>query len=521
MKLAIIPARGGSKRISRKNLKSFAGRPLIAWSIIRALESKIFDQVIVSTDDNEIAVISKSYGAGVPFMRPKELSDDYVGVLDVIKHALGWYRENEISVEYVCCIFPTAPFINTHDLKIGFDKLISNQDRIVMSVCEYSSPIQRALNIDPSGVVSPVWPKKIKERTQDLEPTYYDAGQFYWGEENTLFNSCKALISEQSIGIILPNVRVQDIDNIQDLNIAEAKFLNLEKQKIIPKLTIGTANFTQNYGIISTRKGITEEELKKIFNYLDDVGINKIDTAISYGETHKILGKIGIDDYELMTKLPSIPDNLSNIEFWVNEQIESALIELSLERIDGVYFHDSLQLQNSEIRIKACKALQSLKSKGLISKIGVSIYSPSILEELTQEIDLDIVQAPLNIIDRRIIDSGWMEKLKKLDIEVVVRSVFLQGLLLIEPTTRPPYFNRWDEIFQKYDYWVEEKSISRLEACMQFILSFSEINGIIFGVDHLKQLKEISKLLRPSTLDFPKNIKSNDEGLVNPSKWEI
>lgn len=521
MRLAIIPARGGSKRIPRKNIINFAGRPLIAWSIIKALESEIFDRVIVSTDDQEIAEISKSFGADVPFMRPDELSDDFSGVLDVINHALQWHRSNEFDVDYACCIFPSAPFINTEDLRAGFEKLTSSRDQIVMSVCEYSSPIQRAFSLDESHTISPIWPKKIKERTQDLSPKYYDAGQFYWGEEDFLLNRCKALISDQSIGIILPESRVQDIDNINDLFLAEAKFINLERQKVIPKLTVGTANFSQNYGLINKKDMPQTNDIKGIFEYIDSIGITKIDTAIGYHGAQKILGKFGVDHFDVMTKLPSIPPDCSNIESWVNKQVESSLSELCLEKIEGIYFHDPFQLRNLKVRTKALNALQSLKTDGLIEKIGVSIYSPSILNELTQEIELDIVQAPMNLIDRRIFNSGWMDKLKKLNIDLVARSVFLQGLLLMEPEERPSYFLSWRETLEAYDKWIEKESISRIEACIQFILSFQDLDRIIFGFDNERQIREIAQLIAPSTLTFPEDIVSDDEGLVDPSKWKI
>ena len=180
-----------------------------------------------------------------------------------------------------------------------------------------------------------------------------------------------------------------------------------------------------------------------------------------------------------------------------------------------------MQFKNSKIRTKVLNALQSLKSDGLIQKIGVSIYSPNVLNELTQEIELDIIQAPLNLIDRRIISTGWMEKLNKLDIDIAARSIFLQGLLLMEPHERPSYFMSWSSIFQAFDTWIEEQSLSRLEACIQFILSFNKVDQIIFGFDSEKQIREVIQSIAPSALTFPEEIVCNDEGLVDPNRWKI
>ena len=154
-------------------------------------------------------------------------------------------------------------------------------------------------------------------------------------------------------------------------------------------------------------------------------------------------------------------------------------------------------------------------------KIGVSIYDPSILTQLTKNMDLDIVQAPLNIFDRRIVDSGWLEKLKSQDIEVVARSVFLQGLLLMESEDRPAFFRKWKKNFDLYDKWLIKNSISRVEACLQFVFSFSEIDRIIIGIDGTSQLVEISSFFKPIYLDCPKNLSSNDQQLIDPNNWKI
>jgi len=182
VKLAVIPARGGSKRIPHKNIRSFFGKPIIAYSIEQALASDLFDHVIVSTDDEAIASVAREYGAETPFIRPAELADDYTGTNAVVKHAIKWYQEQGQRVSLACCIYATAPFIKYKHLRDGHDKLINSENLFAFSVTDFSFPIQRALRITENGYVDAFWPECIALRSQDLEKAYHDAGQFYWGK---------------------------------------------------------------------------------------------------------------------------------------------------------------------------------------------------------------------------------------------------------------------------------------------------------------------------------------------------
>ncbi len=521
MRLAIIPARGGSKRISKKNIRKFAGKPLISWSIIKALEANIFDRLIVSTDDEEIAEISKSYGAEVPFIRPIELSDDHTKIRPVLRHALMWLSDHDFTADLVCCILPTAPFLDKNDLNLGLEKLIVNDDRIIVPITKYSSPIQRALTLDLDGTIKPVWQEKIKERSQDLEQTYFDSGQFYWASKKTFLEKSDDLLGEKSLGIVIPNERVEDIDTENDFMVAESKFLALQKEKNISKICIGTANFAQNYGISNEAGKLKNQEIGDIFNMMKAIGIKTVDTAPSYADAEKIIGNIGVDHFSIMSKLPSIPKDIKDINSWVQNQIETILDDLSVESIYSIFFHDPSQLIDNDFGKDAYKHLIALKEKGLIQKIGASIYDPSILNQLTKGFDLDIIQAPLNIFDRRISDSGWLKKLKKQNIEVVTRSIFLQGLLLMEPKERPIAFNKWKNNFDLYDEWLIENSISRLEACLRHQFSYSEIDKIIIGIDSSYQLFEISNFFKHGHLDCPNELSSDDKHLIDPNYWKI
>lgn len=223
MKLAVIPARGGSKRIPRKNIRPFCGKPMIALSIEAALQSGCFDQVIVSTDDAEIADVARAYGADVPFMRPAELSDDYIGTIPVIAHAIDWMNRNVCAFDYACCLYATAPFVQAEELQRGLDVLLKNGTDYAFSVTSYAFPIQRALRLTAAGRVEMFHPEHSNTRSQDLEEAYHDAGQFYWGQSSAWLTG-KPIFSPDAAPVILPHHRVQDIDTPEDWVRAEWLF---------------------------------------------------------------------------------------------------------------------------------------------------------------------------------------------------------------------------------------------------------------------------------------------------------
>lgn len=215
MRLAVIPARGGSKRIPRKNIKMFCGKPMIAWSIEAALQSGCFDKVIVSTDDDEIAEVARQYGASVPFMRPVELSDDYTGTVPVIQQAIEWCRADGFDAHQVCCLYATAPFVRPEDLSRGLDTLEQTGSHYAFSVTSYAFPIQRAIRLTGAGRVEMFNAEHFNTRSQDLEESYHDAGQFYWGLASAWLQG-GMIFSPESCAVMLPRHRVQDIDTPED-----------------------------------------------------------------------------------------------------------------------------------------------------------------------------------------------------------------------------------------------------------------------------------------------------------------
>lgn len=223
MRLAVIPARGGSKRIPRKNIRSFGGLPMIAWSIRAAAESGCFDRIIVSTDDTEIAEVGRHYGAETPFVRPAELSDDHTGTIPVIAHAIRWQAENGQASREVCCLYATAPFLRAADIKQGLRALDESGADYAFSVTSYPFPIQRAIRLTPDGRVAMFQPEHFNTRSQDLEEAWHDAGQFYWGKAGAWL-AATPIFGPVSVPVPLPRHRVQDIDTPEDWERAEIMF---------------------------------------------------------------------------------------------------------------------------------------------------------------------------------------------------------------------------------------------------------------------------------------------------------
>lgn len=227
MKIAIIPARGGSKRIPRKNIKPFAGIPMIARSIRTAQESGCFDRIIVSTDDEEIAGVARAEGAEVPFLRPAELSNDHAGTTPVIAHALTFLLEQGDDIDLACCIYATAPFMQAGDLQAAGNLMTATGADYVFSATDFPFPIQRAIRVGPQGEVGMFHPEHMTTRSQDLEPAYHDAGQFYWGRTQAWLSGAP-IFGPRSRIHLMPRARVQDIDTPEDWRQAEAMYAALE-----------------------------------------------------------------------------------------------------------------------------------------------------------------------------------------------------------------------------------------------------------------------------------------------------
>jgi aryl-alcohol dehydrogenase-like predicted oxidoreductase len=286
------------------------------------------------------------------------------------------------------------------------------------------------------------------------------------------------------------------------------------------KIALGTVQFGIPYGVANTTGQVEKSEVKSILDCAKSVGIDTIDTAIAYGTSEKCLGEIGIGGYKVITKLPEIPVNYGNLTTWVRGHVEDSLSELKVEALSGLLLHRPNQLLDAD-KEDYWPILLQLKSDGIVEKIGFSIYTPDELDELWDLFKPDLVQAPYNILDRRLETSGWLERMNKENVEVHVRSIFLQGLLLMSKSNRPEKFNKWLSLWSLWDGWLQKNNITPVQAAVSFSLSDNRISRVIVGVDSLDQFKEIISAEKSSINTFPENLSTTDTKLLNPSEWSL
>lgn len=286
------------------------------------------------------------------------------------------------------------------------------------------------------------------------------------------------------------------------------------------KLTIGTAQFGLNYGINNPNNKLKHPDMRSIINCARNNHISFIDTAISYGNSEKNLGKIGVKDFKIISKLPKLPNKILDVKFWVIDQTKASIKKLNTKKLHGLLLHNPSDLFGPHGK-NIIEALKELKMSGLVSKIGVSIYDPKELNDIFSLLKFDIVQSPLNIVDRRLLNSGWLSRLKDKGVEVHVRSIFLQGLLLIHRDKIPLKFEKWYKIWDSWVLKLEKNKLNAVSVCLNYLLSIPEIDRIIIGVDNVTQLKEIISMRNIEILkDDWSCMESYDQSLINPSNWK-
>jgi len=284
------------------------------------------------------------------------------------------------------------------------------------------------------------------------------------------------------------------------------------------QLALGTAQFGLPYGIANQDGQVTRSVAKDMLQYSADNGIDTLDTATAYGESETCLGEVGVTRFKLVTKLPGVPDGCSDVSNWVDEQISASLGRLGLTSVYGLLLHRAEQLLGPDGKM-IFKALQNLKETRRVKKIGVSIYAPSELDALTTRYKFDLVQAPFNLIDRRLSTSGWLQRLKQEDVEIHTRSAFLQGLLLMPRTAIPGKFAPWAKIWGRWHDWLESHSLTAVEAALAYPLSFPEIDRVVIGADSKHQLDQIIAATRGGIPDALPDLHCEDENLINPAYW--
>jgi aryl-alcohol dehydrogenase-like predicted oxidoreductase len=285
------------------------------------------------------------------------------------------------------------------------------------------------------------------------------------------------------------------------------------------RLGLGTVQFGIPYGVANlSGHAVSREAAAAILARAAAAGIDTLDTAIAYGESEATLGEIGAHGWRVITKLPAVPDGCADVAGWVQVSVAGSLRRLRLDRVYGLLLHHPRQLLGRHGAALA-QALISVRESGQVEKIGVSIYSPEELESFVRLLRPDLVQAPFNVVDRRLATSGWLARLQDLGTEVHARSIFLQGLLLMERGRRPRYFERWNELWDVWHQWLQAGSLSPLQACMAFAGSETGIHRLIVGVDSLRQFEEILDSAGSEIPPPPLQLASEDVELVDPSRW--
>lgn len=287
------------------------------------------------------------------------------------------------------------------------------------------------------------------------------------------------------------------------------------------KLALGTAQFGLHYGVTNKSGQVHSEEATKILQFAQSISIDTLDTAIAYGDSESLLGSLGVAKFNLITKLPSIPNDLDDVFAWVEVNITQSLQRLKTSSLYALLLHNPRDLYSRQGH-DLVKALENLKSRGLINKLGVSIYDPSELQQITNSMELELVQCPLNVVDRRLEISGWLNRLNSMNVEVHTRSTFLQGLLLAARDEIPPKFERWANLWDSWQDHSGDDQFSRAVACLRYPLTLSSVHRVVVGVDnvaHLREIYDASLRCGCITSDFFPSDSWDISLLINPSCW--
>ncbi len=286
------------------------------------------------------------------------------------------------------------------------------------------------------------------------------------------------------------------------------------------KLALGTAQFGLKYGLTNRADKVPSDMVEQLLKIASAFNITMLDTAITYGDSEQVLGLHNLAKFEIVSKLPEVPLDCLNIEEWVLKQTTSSLKRLKADKLNALLLHRPAQLLGTNGE-KIYKSILKLKEQGIVDQIGVSVYGPDELSELIKRFDFDVIQAPMNILDRRMKNTGMLKQLKKIGVAIHIRSAFLQGLLLIPREKTPVYFTPWAPLINTYHHWLTEQNISPLQACLSYLNQHSDIDKIIVGVDDVWQLKQIIAAIDTPITNIPDFLQSVDEGLINPSRWQL
>jgi aryl-alcohol dehydrogenase-like predicted oxidoreductase len=284
------------------------------------------------------------------------------------------------------------------------------------------------------------------------------------------------------------------------------------------KLALGTVQFGLPYGVANASGQPSLTDVAAILDCASDAGMNMLDTAAAYGESESVLGKLGVQQWQVVTKLPAIPSDCQDVSKWVRESFATSLQRLGVNALHGLLLHRPSQLLGPA-GAELAHSLQGLRAQGQVRRIGVSVYGPAELEALYGRMSIDLVQAPYNVLDRSLKTSGWLQRLKDEGVEVHTRSAFLQGLLLMHAEARPPRFSRWNELWRSWESWLRQTGQSPQAAALGFALAEPGIDKVVVGVDNVDHLRQLLEAARALPIQPPAELASNDPQLINPSTW--
>ncbi len=288
----------------------------------------------------------------------------------------------------------------------------------------------------------------------------------------------------------------------------------------MPKIAIGTANFGMQYGVANSQGKLSKKSVSEILGLARSLGVTCLDTANAYGESQKVLGEFGVHDWRVVSKISTIPQDCKDISYFVRAQIELILTSLNLSDFETVLVHNSKDL-TGESGNEVYEALQDAKSRGQVEKIGVSIYDPNDLESIMSQFQIDVVQAPINVFDNRLQDSGWLDRLASMGVEVHARSVFLQGVLLSAVAQNNDFFKPWKSTFEKWNIFSENSGTTPLINCIKHVNSYEKATFAVVGIDSAQNLSEVFDAFSERPQRIAEDDFGSDYQLINPASWCI
>jgi aryl-alcohol dehydrogenase-like predicted oxidoreductase len=286
------------------------------------------------------------------------------------------------------------------------------------------------------------------------------------------------------------------------------------------RLALGTVQFGMRYGVANRGGQVAAADARLILARARASGMDTLDTAAAYGASEATLGGIGVTDWIIVSKIPAVPADCADVRAWVRASVTATLERLRVPRLGGLLLHSPMQLRGPNGRAIHA-ALRQLREEGLAARIGISVYGPEELDALIGSFDIDLVQAPFNILDRRLATTGWLGKLRAAGIEVHVRSLFLQGLLLMKAAQRPQEFARWQGLWKLWDHWLTSSGVTAVQACVAFAATHPQVHRAVVGVDSLQQLEEILSALTVADIELPRELACEERDLIDPSRWRL